>query len=197
MSIIGCDVDGVLADFNTSYGMRMFSRFGTDVPSYNRASFPSSWHWEREVGLTQSQEDEIWKEDILTSGEFWLNLPRYPWTKTTVTRLSELTHPVYFITSRSGKECKKQTEEWLWGCQKQETWVPTVCVVQSHKLKIDVINGLSITHYIDDRLDTMELLAGNTKAKLYLFDQPWNRDKEIGKRVKRVKEIEEFLKEVV
>lgn len=175
---VGIDIDGVLADFNTAYKRKIEARFPhIKCPDYDRACYPTEWAWERALGLTKDQEDEVWEKDILSSPTFWYMIPRYPWTREALDRASTSQVDVYFVTSRSGKRCKAQTEDWLASSSTENTWYPTVNVVTSHKKKIEVLDGLSVGFYIDDRLDTLKLIAKELpKLNLYCFDQPWNRE---------------------
>jgi hypothetical protein len=212
LMVIGVDLDGVLANFNAAYTKLIKDFTGIELPK-DGPDYPTSWCYEREAGVTKAQEDRIWKEGILSSPTFWYQLPAYAHTPNALYRLLTSFKPVYFITSRSGKNCQAQSAAWV-----RDQWfsyskslvqpLPAVCVVPSHKNKIDVLKGLAVTHYIDDRLDTMYLMATQRlNTKLFLLDQPWNRNDANEQSIiaaqkndewnyKRIKSVEEFLTEV-
>ncbi len=195
MVIPAVDVDGVLACFNTSYRELIKKHTGIETKPVNRENFPDCWDYDIAAGVTKEQSREMWKH-IATSDTFWRKLPPYEWTEKTLNRLLSGSGPVYFITSRCGQHAQKQTQEFLERYATNANVSPSVLVVSSHEKKIPLINGLGITHYIDDRMDSMKLFLGNVDAKLYLFDQPWNREPLPSNKIKRIVEMGEFLDEV-
>lgn len=175
---IGIDIDGVLADFNGSYarllirdGLNLLPKGWEDNPNW-----PTTWFWERDAGYTKEAESHAWKEHILKeNSQFWRKLDPLPGAKQALRRFNTVTNlgvEVLFITNRMGHRAKRQTEEWLY-----EFGInfPTVILAAD---KPPVLKSLGVTHFIDDKLDTLNdcLIAGlRREVNLYLKDAPYNR----------------------
>lgn len=163
------DVDGVLADFNTAYMLRIASCTGRNLfpPRYQ----PHTWDYPVTFGYSRSEIRRVWL-NIGADPEFWSNLHPFAGTHAAMDELvlrSRWGSDVYFITARPGATTKDQTERWLRGAC-AGAMVPTV-LLSSHKGLC--ATALSLDHYIDDRWENA-LEVATTKTKSYLLTQPWN-----------------------
>lgn len=172
--ILGADVDGVLADFNTSFISFVIAQTGRDL-------FPprpfdiTTWNYPESYGYTADEMSRVWGA-IEESDWFWSCLAPYDETNEAMAYLRDhqmAGNDVYFVTSRPGRTAKAQTEHWLgqwWGWGRTAT-IPTV-LISSDKglcavaLKMDV--------YIDDLWENV-LDVAQTKTHAVLMDRPWNR----------------------
>lgn len=174
---IGCDVDGVLANFNEAFATRLHAVTGRDVlPKEDQ--FPV-WHWPQQHGYTDAEVEQTWAS-VFADPRFWLLLPPYPTTENMLHRLSirdAMGDDIYFITNRSGIKAKQQTEQWLRHCGYQGR--PTVLLSGS---KAALVDALSLDVYVDDFADNIasiwqHALSGfdrHRRCTTYLLTRPWN-----------------------
>lgn len=117
-----------------------------------------------------------WERAIFTSKDFWSSLPAIEGGAEAVKQLNKLSkngHDVYFLTHRSGKDAKRQTEEWL-RAHGMET--PTVLLTGD---KLPVILSLGIKFFVDDRLETVNFAYRTIRdlgrdCQVYLKNTPYN-----------------------
>lgn len=181
---IGVDVDGVLADFNTSFIERVIKV--TRIDRFGKGFIPTTWNYPESVGYSPEDVAAVW-EDIERDPYFWRNLPAYAHTAQVLTYLSHLQHighDVYFITARPGVVAKKQTEEWLqYKCRMQYLAAPSPTVLISRD-KGGCADVLKLDIYVDDRVenvfDVLAMAQGNDPphAVVFMFRQPWNAERE-------------------
>jgi hypothetical protein len=162
----------VLFDFNTRYGQLIEQQTGIKVPQVS-ATFPSTWNWERELGVTKQQEKELWNEICgELSYSFWRYLPAYEWSREFLAAAAEQGELV-FVTSRCGKHCVKATTEAL-----EILGVTKPRVIIAHN-KAPVLIAEQITDFIDDRDKNFEdclndCTPDSPSFEMWLMDQPWN-----------------------
>ena len=188
---IGVDVDGVLANFNVGYKALIERHTPLRLPDISDY-YPTTWHYEKAAGISPADEARIWGE-IRESSTFWLGLSPYPDTLSVLDRLSVLglSHDIYFITSRVGRECKSQTERWL----RYNGWAsvasPTVLISSEKGL---CCKALKLTHYLDDRNENVaDVLAESPETQTFMLAQPWNQQQGSAP---RIPSVAEFLEEV-
>jgi 5'(3')-deoxyribonucleotidase len=175
---IGVDVDGVLADFNTSFIERVIKVTGID--RFGKGFIPTTWNYPESVGYSPEEVAAVW-EDIKGDPYFWRNLPAYAHTAQVLTYLSHLQHighDVYFITARPGVVAKKQTEEWLqYKCRMQYLAAPspTVLISSNKGLCAQVLN---LDIYVDDRVENVLDVLNKRGCATFMFAQPWNTSRE-------------------
>ena len=189
---LGIDLDGCLVDFNAGYVDLLIKEKGEDLfpPDRNADNFPPVWFYERHFGYGDVEE-AVWKK-IKESPDFWQKLGPLPTAVATLQQLDILEifgHEVYFITHRSGREVKKQSEIWLVGHGFE---FPTVLIAGD---KAPIIQALELDFYIDDKPETIiELHSMKYPKHLYLKDAPYNRHVSVGNRVSTVLEaLEDVL----
>ncbi len=172
--IVMFDVDGVLADFHQGYDdlCRKLKKpvLGPDAP------WDTKW------------DTDVWRE-IKTSNVWWTELPSIP-DSSAFFRIATLNSEVYFVTARPGIDVKRQTERWL-------TWHgienPTV-ILSSRKGEIAAALGANFS--IEDKAGNAVYISYQSPAtRSYLVDRPYNQfnPEMLGRKVVRIKEIEEFL----
>jgi len=178
---IGFDIDGVLADFVTTY-QRMFVQLtGTDLFKPGDNTDPPCWDWPQYRGYTDATVGKVWAA-IRQDPTFWLNLTptRHVDTLKLLLRDLERKHEVYFVTSRVGARVKRQTEIWLvdhhvgYG-RSADALFPTVLIVGSNA-KGDVAKSLRLDCYIDDNYDNVQDVAVKSPGtRTYLLNATYNR----------------------
>jgi 5'(3')-deoxyribonucleotidase len=177
---IGVDVDGVLADFNSSFIERVIKVTGID--RFGKGYVPTTWNYPESVGYSSEEVSAVWG-DIKGDPYFWRNLPPYEHTGQVLTYLSHLQHvghDVYFITARPGIVAKKQTEEWLQHKSRlQYLAAPSPTVLISND-KGGCASVLSLDIYVDDRVENVFAVSGErgSKCVTFMFRQPWNKERE-------------------
>ncbi len=184
---IGVDIDGVLADFNSSFVQVIKKLTGITVQLP-----PKEWAYHRAAGVTAKEEQAIWAY-IKNSSDFWYSLGTEPLCEET---LQELVwrriqgDDIYFITSRPGKCAKKQTEEWL---VKEGYRLPTVLIADSALDKGRIAEGLALEVFIDDKPENclavntamntitfngVNVQVGPNRTQVYVVDRPYNQELE-------------------
>lgn len=152
MKIIGVDVDGVLADFNTDYRRLLCETTGRDLfngetPEIGKGCWePPCWYYAEHYGYTKEEDKRVWDIMLRDSHTFWQNLQPYPGSPQFLQSLRLVNADVYFITTRPGLSCKHQTEVWL---ERHGYPRPTVLIARGDKG--GVASTLRLTHFIDDR----------------------------------------------
>lgn len=176
--VVCCDVDGILADFNSSYVPLIISYTGKDLfPKDYDMRMPPCWDYPPVFGYTEKEYRASFAS-IKGIPEFWRWLDPEPGAEEFAQRLDELSakHDLFFITSRSGEHTKQQTEEWLRDLGVQ---YPTVIVAAD---KTPIIRALKTNVFIDDRLITANETARIAEEeqwcnfRMYLADRTYNRD---------------------
>lgn len=166
---IGIDVDGILADFNTPFRELVKAQTGISLPEIS-SNYPDTWYYHKVGGVTNEQDKLLWKT-IANDPCFWENVPEYPDAIGFLERLKlDFYHDdIYFITSRSGDNAKKQTENWL-----EDLWFngPTVLISSN---KGYCCKALKLTHYLDDRNENCQDVRDTSiDTNGYMLDRPWN-----------------------
>jgi uncharacterized HAD superfamily protein len=169
---IGIDIDGVLADFVTSYNALIRERTGIHIPPASD-TYPDVWEYDVAAGLTSEQLGMLWAE--IRKGQFWATLHALPGAVEDLQRLWELRrdHDIYFITSRPGLKAKRLTEQWL-------SWHgypdATVLITKGAKEKALVAAGLELDVFVEDNATNLATIMNmNPKLAPYLIDRPYNR----------------------
>lgn len=184
----GIDIDGCLANFTDAYADLLRKVSKRDLLKGDFLSQHAVWDWDKAAGYTSAERSAAWAE-IHRDDQFWFNLKPLRGALDAIEYLEELSedNDVYFITHRSGVQCKQQTEDWLFG---HGITHPTVLI--SGDDKTPLIRGLELDFYTDDKFST--LYKANSQrleskyVQLYLVDAPYNRGTEING-INRVKDV--------
>ena len=174
--IIGIDVDGVLADFNTSFKDIQVEVSGKDLFGSNWTPRDiRTWNWPTDqYGYSKAEYKAAW--DIVKGSEFfWEELSPLEGAVDFLKGLSRLKNndAYYFVTQRVGINPKRQTEEWLMNNGYLD--IPTVLI--SGK-KAEACKALDITHYIDDKVENCKEVQDLGTTKVYMITQGWNHNME-------------------
>lgn len=174
--VVGIDLDGVVADFNSAYINLVKRITGEDLfPAGYVKDDILTWSYPETFGYTKAQISGVW-DWIAQDDEFWFNLKPLEGAEEFLTWLhyEEMFKPldVYFITSRVGHCVKSQSEEWLvqhgWG----GSFSPTVLISSE---KGECCHALKIDHYLDDKNENLaDVLTKAPKTVPYLLNRPWN-----------------------
>lgn len=178
--VIGLDLDGCIADFNSDYAKRLIKVTGEDrlpVGWKSNQDHITTWDWDLFHGYTKDEIAATWKS-IKADTLFWQKLKPLPGVVEAMARLNAVSreHNLYFLTNRLGVGCKQQSEKFLYNLGIN---YPTVMITST---KLPVIKALNISFFIDDKLETMnEVVADGTNnhtigdKHFYLLDAPYNR----------------------
>lgn len=190
----GIDVDGVLADFNTAYidlviklsGRNLFPLKPFDIPCWNYPEF---------YGYTKAEVRAAW-DAINSNPYFWATLPAYEGTKQVLQLLSAIDGDegaVYFITTRTGINPKKQTAQWL----VKHGFIGWPSVIVSSK-KGPVAQGIDLDVFIDDKTENCidVTSAMGLKCNVFMLNQPWNAEFTDLRSIKRVNSVQEFMEAI-
>lgn len=169
---IGYDCDGVLFDFDSAFVQLARQLFDVKCPDVS-TTWPREWDY-LDPYLTRRQVRQLW-DTIVKSKHFWVNLGIYPWTHQMVTLLNSLDAEIYFITSRAGNRVKQQCEDALKDIGFDN---PTVLISPRAEDKIPLAQGLHLTHFVDDKVSTLDALVQETNAKVGMWVMPWNENEQ-------------------
>lgn len=174
--VIGVDLDGVVADFNTAYIELVPKLTGRNLfPAGYTKDDITTWSYPETFGYTNKEISAVWKW-IGQDDEFWFNLKPLEGAEDFLEKLAyeemAAPHDIYFITSRVGYDVKRQSEEWLvqhgWG----GGFAPTVLISYEKGL---CCKALKINAYIDDKNENCEqVLSESPKTLCYMLARPWN-----------------------
>ncbi len=188
--VIGVDIDGILSDFNTGFKKVVVETTGKDLFGANWTPDEiQTWNYTKDqYGYTPEEDKASWKV-VKESPSFWYDLPPLAGTFDFLQSLSgDFIDDVYFITHRSGKHVKVQTEEWLFTNGYRD--VPTVLISAD---KAGCCKALDITYYIDDKNENCQSVSlGNTKC--FMLAKPWNQKQDAVSRITSLQEFLEVLK---
>ena len=169
-SILGCDIDGVLADFSSTF-IKCVESEGINITKYSEWKFNQP-HWDFPYEWSG-----VW-EKVKMDKKFWLSIPP-------ILNGKDLPFEIdYYITSRSIPS--SWSEEWLalnnFPCKQ--------VITTNNGPKSEHIKKLGINYFIDDSIDNFIDITINTEACCFLLDQPYNRKHNVGfKRIKSLNEI--------
>lgn len=163
---LGFDLDGVVADFNTSM-LRLLQEIhgaplgpcgdlrNLDNPCRHQ---PDRWMWFDQYGFPPHVLTQAQASVETPSVHFWRRLdPIHPYEQTyallnTLTRARHV--ETYFLTTRPGPNARAQSEAWL---QQHGAHKPTV-LVTAHKGHVALALGLQ--YFIDDSIENMRNALG-------------------------------------
>ena len=172
---VGCDVDGVLANFNFDYQQTIIRITGHNLFQPCDQENPPVWNYPELRGYTKEEMRKVW-DYIRTSDDFFERL--LPLDGATSLDLVmpglEDHHDIYFITNRPGVTAKRQTERWLfhWLNYGLTPYTSTVLIAEN---KAVIAQGLKLDVYLDDKWENAwEVGFTVPTCRVYLLDRPYN-----------------------
>ena len=185
---LGCDVDGVLANFDDAYqavARQLFNRSIEEMSPEDAA-----------MGDIPTREAaRVWAE-ISRAQNWWVRLPSYePFQIERLYRLMRsLKWEVVFFVNRpptQGDSAQFQTQWWL---ETQGFYLPSVLEVQGSRGEI--ARALKLDLVLDDRLDQCIEIVGASQSKAILVQRSINQaqhDEAIGRGIGVVPSLEHAL----
>lgn len=188
---IGIDIDGVLADFNSSFIELVKEVTGRNL--FPEGYWPHTWNYPEALGYTAEEVGAVW-DHIKAGGTFWRELEPLPdmevlkdWFFSPPA--SDEYHEFYFVTSRMGIAVKMQTEEWL----DEQMGVSGHTVLISSE-KGAIAKALKLGYYADDRAENiMDVERTSPDTFAYLIEQPWNQHLPVGRRIPGIKDFLDII----
>ncbi len=175
---LGFDIDGVISNFTTQFTDIIQRRYGvrlTDTDMY-------SYDVNLVLGITKDEVADIVTETLKS------DLPLNPMAKETLDKLSSEGHSIFLLTARSDALID-YTSRWL--SLKRVTHNGLFHLKTGEKYLADV----SVDIVVEDNLQEALELTRKVKHVL-LYDQPWNRTKNVKGLLKRVHDWSEIYEEV-
>lgn len=175
---LGFDIDGVISDFTKRFTEIVKKRYGvslTDADMYCHDA-------DLVLGISKEEAAEIATE-IMKS-----DLPLNPLAKETLDKLASEGHHIYLLTARS-KALFDYTSVWL--KQKAIPYAEIFHLIGGKKYLADVPIDLVVEDNLEDALK-----YSKTVKHVLLFDQPWNKTKNVKDLIKRVHSWAEIYEEV-
>lgn len=178
---IGFDIDGVLANFSTSYMRLIILMTGKNLFAEGDWTHPPSWDWDLDRGYTKDERRAAFLAIGNNEGptkDFWANLGSLvrPEDTGSVILWNSLctSHNVYFATQRVGPSSREQTERWLQ--QNLGLWAKPTVLITAPGVKGYVAKALALDAYLDDNWDNgLHCLQESPKTNTFLFDTSYNR----------------------
>jgi len=159
---VGCDLDGVLADFRTAFLDVAAQVLGRDAIRKPSAPLPDL------DGVSAADAKRVWKA-IGETPNWWLGLP--PYESPQIARLYQLARrfrwEVSFLTSRvpsAGDSVQFQSQAWL---ETYGFYLPSVVTVPGSRGEI--ANALRLDVVVDDQFLNCLEIVGASQAKAILI----------------------------
>lgn len=177
--VIGVDMDGVLANFESGFAPYLTDASGVQFPDVGKETFPSSWDWDvdllRAAGLDDTKiavaQSAAWGK-VVNSHTFWMDLLPHKGAHEFLFWLSNRQDDdIYFVTNRpSNHSAKWQTERWL----RRHGFISCATVLVTPE-KGAICKALGINFYIDDKPSNCEDVIANAPSTIcYMMERPYN-----------------------
>lgn len=163
---IGCDVDGVLADFRTAFRAAARKALRKDLAEVRTSTSADS------DALTPPEIDRVWHY-IARTPNWWMGVP--PFEPAEITQLYSLSRAakweVFFLTKRppsAGDTVQFQTQWWL---EQHGFYLPSVVTVPGSRGEL--ANALRLDLIIDDQfVNCAEVIAASPTKAVLMLRQP-------------------------
>jgi uncharacterized protein len=165
--LLAFDIDGVVADTMAVFVRLAHERYGLtnlskqDMLCYNLYEC---------LGLQKEIIDDLIR--LTLDDRHTMEIPPVPGAPEVLMELAGIA-PLRFITARLWSE---PITQWLFtilpGVPRERIWV---IASGAPETKLDILNGLQIRYFVDDRIETCRRLK-EAGIEPLLFDQPWNRN---------------------
>lgn len=160
----GFDIDSVVGDLSGILERVAWEEFGVRVSRSQFTDFQLE-------NCLPFEADFILKWISAALEPRWtLQMEPYPGAVEVLRKISEF-QPLYFVTARPDSEgVSLWLQEKLKGVPKESIQVKAVGISES---KLPSLKQWNITHFVEDRLETCEILSQNGIVPI-VFKQPWN-----------------------
>ncbi len=175
---LGFDIDGVISNFTPQFTDIIRKKFLTTLTDADMYSYDVNLV----LGITKDEVADIVTETLKS------DLPLNHLTKETLDKLASEGHNIYLITARS-EALIDHTLSWL--KEKNITYKGIFHLTGGKKYLAEV----SLDVAVEDNLEEALELTKKVKHVL-LFNQPWNKTKNVKRLVKRVNNWPEIYEEV-
>lgn len=190
---LGLDLDGVVFDFNTHFVNLARTTYPDLMCPTPNNEWPTEWDY-LDRYLARWQVNKLWKHICHQSDDFWYTCPRYTWSEDIINYAHSVADQLYFITSRQGRDVQFQTVSALKDVAPHDEHYGGVIPTPNADAKIPIIKALSLTHYVDDKKETVRnVLEQCPTTNVAVWDQPWNRDWPLPNRLKNVEDLKQWL----
>ena len=187
MSVIGCDLDGVLFNFSKSFNDAANRRYGRPDVSTKWADWNGS-----NLGLTKEEFKQTWC-DIAATVNFWETVTVMPHVNRELVWTLDDAHTVYFPTARahtSGRPVGKQTARAIHA----NFDIPYPAVFVSNE-KGPMAQALQYDYFIDDKPENcIDVKKALPNCKVFLVSLPHNSKFDAPFNTQRVDNFNEFAK---
>ncbi len=175
---LGFDIDGVISNFTKQFTDIIQKKYGVALSDSDMYSY--------EVNLVLG----ISKEDVaeIVTETLKSDLPLIPSAKETLNKLAAEGHKIYLLTARS-TELANHTSTWL--KKKGVPYTEILFLIRGKKSLAE----FSVDLVVEDSLEEALELTKKVNHVL-LFDQPWNKTKNVKGLIKRVYNWSEIYEEV-
>ncbi len=175
---LGFDIDGVISNFTSQFTTIVQKKYGIKLTDADMYSYDISLV----LGITKDEVADIVTETLKS------NLPLNPMAKETLDKLTADGHNIYLLTARS-KDLIEHTSNWL--KENGIAYRNLFYLMAGKKCLADV----SIDLAVEDNLEEAIELTKKVEHVL-LFNQPWNKTKNVKGLIKRVYNWTEIYEEV-
>jgi 5'(3')-deoxyribonucleotidase len=178
------DIDGVVADT-----MSLFLEIVRDVYNINSIRYQDihCYNVVECTGLDQQIVDST--VERLLNGNYSATLTPMPGAIDVLTRIERFHSPLLFVTARP---YLGPINDWLLESLSMGPQSIDVITTGSHENKIDVLLERNIGCFVDDRLDTCDLIHEAGISPI-LYKQPWNRITHPYREINSWKELEALI----
>jgi len=192
---IGVDLDGVLADFNSTFIALIKQMIGIELPPVSD-TYPDCWSYHRAGGVTKQQDAVLWAHISDPTVRFWRRLGELPGA-TMLRDLSDMMDArkvvVYFITTRLGASAHQQSMTWL---AAHGFRAPVVLIAGSEDAKGKLALGLGLDAFIDDKPENcIQVKLQSPSTKVFILNAPYNKTLAFDG-ITRVWHVREMLEQV-
>jgi hypothetical protein len=193
---VGFDMDGVLQDSQVIFKTLLFKKYKT----YDMDGFDGKGNMRFAYFIDGVSSHDIWLVILEALTLYQPFMTPLDGMGKAVYKVWELQNkkPIQIITARP-EEVRTETIDWL----DQHFPVPYVLHIQPPPMndvnktdKSEIINGLGLTHFVEDRFRNCTEIANGSPCieKLFLLNKPYNRGRRIGGKVERIDWLSEIHK---
>ena len=181
---VAFDIDGVVADT-----MSLFLEIARDVHRINSIRYEDicCYNVVECTGLDQGIVDSV--VERLLDGNYSVNLEPMEGAADVLTRIERHHSPLLFVTARP---YIGPIRDWLLELLSLESHSIEIITTGSHEIKTEVLLERNITCFVEDRLDTCDLMHDAGIFPI-LYKQPWNRVPHPYREIDSWKELEALI----